>query len=131
MRLSHLPRRRRFAALASALALTAAASFADVNAVSSAFAAENSTPPVQNAQTAEKPGYAIIASSWVLDDADWAKVIESLKAKRSEEFNVSVIRRETDDAAFAELGKIFPKYACFVVTQNTGISPSRISTASP
>ena len=26
-----------------------------------------------------------------------------------------MIRRDTDDAAFAELGKIFPKYACFVV----------------
>ncbi|MBP3532366.1 MAG: hypothetical protein J6K25_14515 [Thermoguttaceae bacterium] len=106
-------RRRRFATLASVLAFGAAVSFADFNAVSTASAAENST---QTAQTASKPGYAIIASPKVLDDADWAKVVESLKAKRSEEFNVSVIRRETDDAAFAELGKIFPKYACFVVT---------------
>ncbi len=106
------PRRRRFATLASVLALGAAVSFADFNAVSTAFAAENST---QSAQTAEKPGYAIIASPKVLDDADWAKVVESLKAKRSEEFDVQIIRRETDDAAFAELGKIFPKYACFVV----------------
>ena len=114
MRLPQLTaRRRRFATLASVLAFGAAVSFADFNAVSTASAAENST---QTAQTASKPGYAIIASPKVLDDADWAKVVESLKAKRSEEFNVSVIRRETDDAAFAELGKIFPKYACFVVT---------------
>ena len=106
-------RRRRFATLASVLAFGAAVSFADFNAVSTASAAENST---QTAQTASKPGYAIIASPKVLDDADWAKVVESLKAKRSEEFDVPIIRRETDDAAFAELGKIFPKYACFVVT---------------
>ena len=114
-------RRRGFATLASVLALGAAAltadfngfnHFSDFNAVSTVSAAENST---QTAQTASKPGYAIIASPKVLDDADWAKVVESLKTKRSEEFNVSVIRRETDDAAFAELGKIFPKYACFVV----------------
>ena len=106
------PRRRRFATLASVLAFGAAVSFADFNAVSTASAAENST---QSAQTAEKPGYAIIASPKVLDDADWAKVVESLKTKRSEEFNVQIIRRETDDAAFAELAKVFPKYACFVV----------------
>ncbi len=112
-------RRRRFATLASALALGAVVSFADFNvfndfnAVSSAIAAENST---QSAQTAEKPGYAIIASPQVLDDADWAKVVESLKTKRSEEFNVVVIRRETDDAAFAKLREVFPKFACFVVT---------------
>ena len=111
-------RRRRFAALASALALGVAVSaadfnnFNDFNAASSAFALENST---QTAPTAEKPGYAIIASPQVLDDADWAKVVESLKTKRSEEFNVSVIRRETDDAAFAELREVFPKFACFVV----------------
>ena len=117
-------RRRRFATLASTFALGAAAliadfndfndfnNFSDFNAVSFAVAAENST---QTAETAAKPGYAIIASPKVLDDADWAKVVESLKTKRSEEFNVSVIRRETDDAAFAELGKVFPKYACFVV----------------
>ena len=113
MRLSLLPRRRRFAALASALAFTAAASFADVNAVSSAFAAENSTPPVQSAQTAEKPGYAIIASSWVLDDADWAKAVEALKAKHSEKYNVAVIRN--DENMFGKLRKFVPKYACFVV----------------
>ncbi len=111
-------RRRRFATLASVLSLSAAVSLADFNAfndfnaVPTAVAAENST---QSAEIASKPGYAIVASPKVLDDADWAKVVESLKAKRSEEFNVSVIRRETDDAAFAELGKIFPKYACFVV----------------
>ncbi len=113
MRLSHLPRRRRFAALASAFAITAAASFVDLNAVSSAFAAENSTPPVQNAQTAEKPGYAIIASSWVLDDADWAKAVEALKAKHSEKFNVVVIRN--DENMLGKLRKVFPKYACYVV----------------
>jgi len=113
MRLSHLPRRRRFAALASAFAITAAASFVDLNAVSSAFAAENSTPPVQNAQTAEKPGYAIIASSWVLDDADWSKAVEALKAKHSEKFNVVVIRN--DENMLGKLRKFFPKYACYVV----------------
>ncbi|MBP3558935.1 MAG: hypothetical protein J6K20_14715, partial [Thermoguttaceae bacterium] len=119
MRLSQFNvRRRRFATLASVLSLSAAVSLADFNAfndfnaVPTAVAAENST---QSAEIASKPGYAIVASPKVLDDADWAKVVESLKAKRSEEFNVSVIRRETDDAAFAELGKIFPKYACFVV----------------
>ena len=110
MRLSHLPRRRRFAALASAFAFTAAALFADVNAVSSAFAAENST---QSAQTAEKPGYAIIASSWVLDDADWSKTVEALKAKHSEKFNVVVIRN--DENMLGKLRKVFPKYACYVV----------------
>ncbi len=114
-------RRRSFATLASALALGAAVSFADINvfndinAVSLAVAAENSTQTAQTAPTAEKPGYAIVASPQVLDDADWAKVVESLKAKRSEEFNVKIIRRETDDAAFAELREVFPKFACFVV----------------
>ncbi|MBQ5789514.1 MAG: hypothetical protein IIW01_04435, partial [Thermoguttaceae bacterium] len=88
MRFTQSNSRRRFATLASALALGAAVSFADFSVFPSAVAAENST---QSAQTAEKPGYAIIASPQVLDDADWAKVVESLKAKRSEEFNVSVI----------------------------------------
>ena len=74
MRLPQLPRRRRFAALASLLAVGAAVSFADVSVLPSASAAENSTP---TAQTAEKPGYAIVASPWVLDDPDWAKVVES------------------------------------------------------
>ena len=112
MRFTQFNSRRRFATLASALALGAAVSFADFSVLPSAVAAENST---QTAQTAEKPGYAIIASPQVLDDADWAKVVESLKTKRSEEFNVSIIRRETDDAAFAELREVFPKFACFVV----------------
>ncbi|MBR4832704.1 MAG: hypothetical protein IKU86_00015 [Thermoguttaceae bacterium] len=112
MRFTQSNSRLRFATLASALALGAVVSFADFSVLPSAFAAENST---QTAQSAEKPGYAIIASPKVLDDADWAKVVESLKAKRSEEFNVSVIRRETDDAAFAELREVFPKFACFVV----------------
>ena len=112
MRFTQSNNRRRFATLASALALGAAVSFADFSVLPSVSAAENSTPTVQNA---EKPGYAIIASPQVLDDAEWAKVVESLKTKRSEDFNVVVIRRETDDAAFAELAKIFPQYACFVV----------------
>jgi zinc protease len=111
MRFTQSNSRRRFATLASALAFGAVVSFADFSVLPSVSAAENST---QSAQTAEKPGYAIIASPQVLDDADWAKVVESLKTKRSEEFNVVVIRRETDDAAFAELAKVFPRYACFV-----------------
>lgn len=116
MRLPHFTsRRRRFAALASTLAFGAAVSLADLNrfnADTPVFAAENST---QTAQTVEKPGYAIVASPKVLDDADWAAVVESLKSKRSEEFNVRIVRRETDAAAFAELRDFFPQYACFVV----------------
>ncbi|MBQ6826540.1 MAG: hypothetical protein IJO46_00880, partial [Thermoguttaceae bacterium] len=102
-------RRRRFATLASVLAFGAAAltadfnsfnnfagfnnfsDFSDFNAVSIASAAENST---QTAETAAKPGYAIIASPQVLDDADWAKTVEALKAKHSEKFNVVVIRND-------------------------------------
>ena len=113
MRLPQLQRRRRFAAFLSLIAVGAVATFADFNDFNALFAAENSTQPVQNAQSAEKPGYAIVASSWVLDDADWTKVVEALKAKHSEKFNVVVIRN--DEKMFGKLRAVFPKYACFVV----------------
>jgi len=61
---------------------------------------------------ASKPGYAIVATPSVLDDADWSKVVDALKAKRADEFNVVVIRWEDD--AFDKLRDAAPLYACFV-----------------
>ncbi|MCF0233405.1 MAG: hypothetical protein HUK22_00340 [Thermoguttaceae bacterium] len=66
-----------------------------------------------SAQEVAKPGYAIVATPAVLDDAEWVKVVDSLKERRSAEYEVSVVR--WDDAAFDELARIFPKYVAFVV----------------
>ncbi len=62
---------------------------------------------------ASKQCYAIVATPSVLDDADWAKVVDSLKSKRAEEFNVVVVRWEDD--AFDKLRDAAPYCACFVV----------------
>ncbi len=62
---------------------------------------------------APKSRYAIVATPSVLDDADWSKVVESLKAKRADEFDVAVVRWEDD--AFDKLRDAAPEYACFVV----------------
>lgn len=67
----------------------------------------------ETANDAEKPGYAIVATPSVLDDADWAKVVDSLKTKRGKEFDVTVIR--WDESAFDKLRDVFPRYAAFVV----------------
>ncbi len=59
-----------------------------------------------------KQGYAIVATKAVLDDADWAKVVDSLKEHRNAEFNVSVF--VWDDSVTDELRKVAPRYACFI-----------------
>ncbi|MGI6401151.1 MAG: hypothetical protein ACOX0A_03420 [Thermoguttaceae bacterium] len=60
----------------------------------------------------EKLGYAIVATPSVIDDADWSKVVDSLKERRSSEYDVSVIK--WDDSALEELRKVTPRYICFV-----------------
>lgn len=64
------------------------------------------------AQNTEKQGYAIVAQQSVLDDADWSKVVDSLKEKRSAEYNVSVI--VWNESVKDELIKTEPTYACFI-----------------
>ncbi|MBR4751599.1 MAG: hypothetical protein IK077_07545 [Thermoguttaceae bacterium] len=65
------------------------------------------------ADDSAKQGYAIVATQSVLDDADWAKVVDSLRDKYADEFDVAVVA--WDDSAFDRLKELFPKYACFVV----------------
>lgn len=66
-----------------------------------------------SADDAVKQGYTIVATQSVLDDADWAKVVDSLRTKYADEYKVDVVA--WDDSAFDRLKEIFPKYACFVV----------------
>lgn len=60
-----------------------------------------------------RQGYAIVATQSVLDDADWTKVVDSLRSKYADQYEVAVIT--WDDSAFDRLKEVFPKYACFVV----------------
>ena len=60
----------------------------------------------------DKLGYAIVATKAVLDDSDWLQVVNSLKERRGDEYNVSVIA--WDDSVVDELRKVKPRYACFI-----------------
>ncbi len=66
-----------------------------------------------SADDAVKQGYTIVATQSVLDDADWVKVVDSLREKYADEYKVDVVA--WDDSAFDRLKEIFPKYVCFVV----------------
>ncbi len=59
-----------------------------------------------------KQGYAIVASSNVLNDSDWSQVVDSLKAKREGEYSVATF--EWSDKLLDELKEARPKYICFV-----------------
>lgn len=60
-----------------------------------------------------KQGYVIVATQSVLEDTDWKKVVDSLKTKSSEQYEVNVIKWDND--VFVQLRNIFPKYVCFVI----------------
>ena len=77
------------------------------------------------ADDSAKQGYAIVATQSVLDDSDWAKVVESLQIKYADEYKVDVV--VWDDSAFDRLKEIFPKYACFVVKPEEA-TPDRLAT---
>ena len=60
----------------------------------------------------DKLGYAIVATQAVLDDSEWLNVVESLKERRCDEYNVAVFT--WDDTLVTELRKFVPRFACFV-----------------
>lgn len=60
-----------------------------------------------------KSGYAIVATTSVLDDPDWHNVVKTLQKKYVNQYQVEII--EWDDHFFEKLRHVFPKYVCFIV----------------
>jgi zinc protease len=60
-------------------------------------------------------GYAIVISKATQADADWAKVVDTLKQKYTDQDRVIVWDTSVDDAK-AELSAMMPRYTCFVAT---------------
>jgi hypothetical protein len=60
-------------------------------------------------------GYAIVVSKSTQADADWSKVVDTLKEKYGDQTRVIVWDTAVDDAK-AELSTMMPRYTCFVAT---------------
>lgn len=68
---------------------------------------------VSAADSVSQPGYAIVATQAVLDDENWSKVVDTLKERRSANYEVKIF--VWNDELQQSLADFFPKYACFVV----------------